>query len=159
MGNRGEALADKFEQELAKLVEAIEQYPDASWQKVCGDEGWTVAATAHHVGHQWSLERELLDGTVGNAPMPSYSWDDVNARNEQHAQEFSGVSKDAVIAYLREGATGMASYVRGLSDEQLERRAAFPLANGAEVNAQALIEGGVLIDHITAHLKSIQAVA
>jgi hypothetical protein len=45
--------------------------------------------------------------------------------------------------------------VRGLSDEQLERTAALALAGGASVSAQQLIEGGVLIDHVLGHMKSL----
>jgi hypothetical protein len=51
----------------------------------------------------------------------------------------------------------VSTWVRGLSDEQLDRTAPLPLANGAVVSTQNLIEGGVLIEHATAHLASIKA--
>lgn len=46
---------------------------------------------------------------------------------------------------------------RALSDEQLDRTGALPLADGASVSTQQLIEGGVLIGHVTGHLASIRA--
>ena len=155
---RAATLAEQFEKALGELIQAVEEHPDDQWHSVCGDEGWTVAATAHHVGAQWPLEKELLDAAVGLASMPGYTWDDVNARNEQHGQEFSAASKAEVLAILRDGGPTMASFVRGLSDAQLDSPVAFPLANGAPVTPQQLIEGGVLVGHVVAHLKSIRAV-
>ncbi|MEO6197760.1 MAG: hypothetical protein ABIP58_06585 [Dehalococcoidia bacterium] len=40
----------------------------------------------------------------------------------------------------------MAAYIRGFSDEQLDATINLPLAGGAAVATQQLIEGGVLID-------------
>jgi hypothetical protein len=157
MGNQGEELATQFENALAELVQTVETFPDDKWQAVCGDEGWTVAATARHVGYQWEIEKELIEGTAGRAPMPPYSWDDVNKRNEDHAQQFSTASKADVLGLLRDQGPTMATYVRGLSDDELAKKTPFPLADGAAVSPQQIIEGGVLIDHINAHLKSIRA--
>jgi hypothetical protein len=158
MGSKGEQLAEQFEQSLADFVRTVESFPEDKWQSLCGDEGWTVAATARHVGYQWEIEKELIEGTAGTKPMPSYTWDDVNKRNADHAQQYSSASKTDVLGLLREKGPPMASLVRGLSDEQLNRKTPFPLADGAAVTPQQIIEGGVLIDHINAHLKSIRAV-
>jgi hypothetical protein len=157
MGTRAEALADTFEKSIAELIAEVENCSDAQWEAVCGDEKWTVAATAHHVGAQWPLEREYLDAVVRGGPSPSYSWDDINKRNEDHAKQFSAVSKADVVSVLRDGAKPIASWLRGLSDEQLDNKMALPLANGAMVSTTNLIEGGVLIDHAVGHLKSIRA--
>jgi len=75
--------------------------------------------------------------------------------NESRAEKNSSASKADVLRELREGAASTAAYVRGLSDEQLERTAALALAGGASVSAQQLIEGGVLIDHVLGHMKSL----
>ena len=90
-------------------------------------------------------------------PMPAYTWDDINGTNERHARELSACSKKDVLTLLRDGSLTMASYVRGLTDEQLDRTASFPLADGASVSTMQLIEGGILIDHVNAHVKSIRA--
>lgn len=54
MGAQAEALAAKLEQENDALIAAIEGLSDAQWRALTKDEGWTVAATAHHVagGHR-----------------------------------------------------------------------------------------------------------
>jgi hypothetical protein len=58
MGTRAQALADQFEQAFADLAKTVEAAPDKQWGATCGGEGWTVAATAQHVGAQLPLERE-----------------------------------------------------------------------------------------------------
>ena len=50
-----------------------------------------------------------------------------------------------------------AAYLRGLSDDQLDRTGELALADGASVSTQQLIEGGVLIDHVRGHLQSMRA--
>jgi hypothetical protein len=157
MGQRSAALADQFEQAVNELARTIEGCSDAQWSATCGDEGWTVAATAHHVAAQWPLEGEYLVAAAAGSTMPAYSWDEINERNARHAQEFTSVGKGDALRALRDGAPAMASWVRGLSDEQLDRQSPLPLANGAMVSTQQLIEGGVLIDHARSHTASIRA--
>jgi len=157
LGSRSSDLADRFEAAIAELAQAVEASSATHWAAICGDEGWTVAATAHHVGAQWPLELELISACAEGRPFPAYTWDDINAKNEEHAQTTKACSKDEVLALLREESPSVAAYVRGLSDEQLDRSGAFPLADGAMVTTQQLIEGGVLIDHAQAHLRSIPA--
>jgi hypothetical protein len=65
--------------------------------------------------------------------------------------------KADAIKQLREKSKPVAQWVRGLSDEQLDRTGQLPLADGATVTTQNLIEGGVLIDHAVSHLKSIKS--
>ena len=155
MSDRSEALAKKFEAAVDDLVKAIDECSDAKWQSQTEEE-WSVAATAHHVAFQWSLEKEYLDAAVNGATSPQYSWDDIHKRNADHAAKFQSCTKEDAIKELRSGAPAMASFVRGLSDAQLDATMALPLADGATVTATQLIEGGVLIDHAVAHAKSIR---
>ncbi len=157
MPDRPEKLAAQFERAVAELIGAVEQCSDAQWRSICGDEQWTVAATAHHVGSQWPLEREYISAAAEGRTAPTYSWDDINARNARHAAESAACTKADTVKLLRDGGASMAAYLRGLSAAQMDRTMALPLANGAAVTTQQLIEGGVLIEHATAHLQSIRA--
>jgi hypothetical protein len=157
MGAKGEELARQFEEQIAALKSEVEKADAARWQQTCGDEGWTVAATAQHVLAQFGLERRYMAAAAEGAEMPQLTWDDINKLNETRAAEQSACSKDTILKMIRDEVPPVAAYVRGLSDAQLERTAPLPLADGAEVSAQQLIEGGVLIDHVRAHTKSIQA--
>jgi hypothetical protein len=156
MAGRGAALADQFENALGKLTQTVESMPDSKWQATCG-EGWTVAATAQHVAAQFPLEKTYIAAAAEGTAPPQHSWDDINGTNESRAKDVSTISKADVLKQLRDGGATMASYVRGLSDEQLARTAPLALAGGADVSAEQLILGGVLIDHVNGHLKSIEA--
>jgi len=157
MGERAAALADQFEQTLGELIATVEGCSEEQWRAMCGAEGWTVAATTQHVGAQFPLERQYISAAAEGRPLPDLTWDDINGTNERRAGEQASCSKDEVLASLRDGGREMAAYVRGLSDEQLDRTGALPLAGGAQVSTQQLIEGGVLIDHARGHLASIRA--
>jgi hypothetical protein len=157
MPSRAEALANQFEQAVNDFAKTIEQVPDDKWKSQGGPEGWTIAGVAQHVSGQFPLEMEYITAAAEGKQMPGYSWDDINGKNESRAQMNSAASKDDVLRELRDGASSTASYIRGLSDEQLDRKGALALAGGAEVTAEQLIQGGVLIDHVRGHMQSLQA--
>lgn len=157
MASRGEELAQQLEEQMEALAKVIEEWPDDAWTKAVGEEGWTVAATAQHVSGQFPLEMEYITACAEGREMPPHTWEDINTRNDTRAEHATMVSKADVIAELREKGSVAADYVRGLSDEQLDRKAMLPLADGAAVSTQQLIEGGVLIDHVRAHTASIKA--
>jgi uncharacterized damage-inducible protein DinB len=157
MPTRAEQLAKDFEQAVNDFAQTIEQIPEDKWTAQGGPEGWTIAGVAQHVSGQFPLEMEYITAAAEGKEMPGYSWDDINARNDARAEKNSTASKADVLRELRDGATSTAAYVRGLSDEQLERAGSLALAGGASVTAQQLIEGGVLIDHVRAHMQSLQA--
>ena len=157
MPTRAESLAGQFEQAVAEFAQTIEQIPDDEWTAQGGPEGWTIASVAQHVSDQFPLEMQYITAAAEGKQMPAYSWDDINGMNESRAEKNSAASKAEVLRELRDGAASTAAYVRALSDEQLDRTGALALAGGASVTAQQLIEGGVLIDHVRGHMKSLQA--
>lgn len=157
MGDRAEQLAARFEEVVEEFASAVQNYPDDKWGTAVGSEGWNVAAIAQHVSGQFPLEMEYITAAAEGRNLPNYAWDDINRMNETRAEKNSSASKAEVLRELRESAASTAAYLRGLSDEQLDRKAALPLANGAEVSTQQLIEGGVLIDHLRGHLQSIRS--
>ncbi len=99
---------------------------------------------------------EFIVAAAEAKPMPGYSWDDINGKNDDRAEKNKSVSRSDVLRELRDGAKATAAYVRGLSDEQLDRTGVLALAGGAAVSAEQLITGGVLIEHVTGHLQSIR---
>lgn len=157
MASRAENLASQFEQAVNDFANTIEQIPDDRWTAQGGPEGWTIAGVAQHVSGQFPLEMEYITAAAEGRPLPGYSWDDINGKNESRAAQNSAASKQDVLRELRDGAASTAAYVRGLSDEQLDSTGSLPLAGGASVSTQQLIEGGVLIDHVRGHLQSLQS--
>ena len=156
MPTRAESLADQFEQAVNDFAQTIEEIPDDQWSAKGGPEGWTIASVAQHVSGQFPLEMQYITAAAEGKEMPAYSWDDINGMNETRAEKNSAATKAEVLLELRDGAASTAAYVRALSDEQLDRTGALALAGGASVSAQQLIEGGVLIDHVRGHMKSLQ---
>jgi hypothetical protein len=156
MGSRSDALADKFEQAVDEFAKVIEGCSDAQWQAKCGAEGWSVASTAQHVSGQFPLEMEFITAAAEGKPLPGYSWDDINGKNDDRAAKSKAVTRSDVLGELRDGAKSTAKYIRALNDEQLDRTGTLALAGGAAVSAEQLITGGVLIEHVTGHLQSIR---
>ena len=157
MGTRSDALAGQFEQAVADFAKAVEGCSDAKWSAVCNAEGWTVAQTAQHVSGQFPLEMEFITASPEGKPLPGYSLDDINSKNDARAAKNGSVTRAGVLQELRDGAASTAAYIRTLSDEQLDTTGVLALAGGASVSTQQLIEGGVLIGHVTGHLESIRA--
>ncbi len=157
MGQRADVLASRFEQAAADLEKTVEACSDAQWAAACNAEGWTVAQTAQHVSGQFPLEIEFITAAAEGKPLPGYSWDDINGKNDGRAAKNAVATKAGVLSELRDGVASTAAYIRGLSDEQLDRTGELALAGGASVSTQQLIEGGVLIEHVTGHLESIRS--
>lgn len=156
MTQRAEDLAQRFEKAIDDLARAAEGCSDEQWKTICGDEKWTVAATVHHVGAQFGLEKEYIVAAAEGAARPEYTWDDINKLNDTRGAANAGISKADALNVLREGSAAMAAYVRALSDAQLDATAPLKLAGGADVSTQQLLEGGVLIQHAIDHLASIR---
>lgn len=157
MGQIGEELVTAFNEAVDEFTRFIEQCPESQWNATCGAEGWSVGQTAQHVSGQFPLEMEYITAAGGEEGYPTYTWGDVNARNDARAARNAAATKADVLDELREGVAWVSGYIRGMSDEQLTTARPLPLAGGAEVNAQALIEGGVLIDHVRGHLASMRS--
>lgn len=157
MGQRSEALAKVFEQEMAELEAAIERCTDAQWKADCPGETWPVGVTAQHVVGQFPLEFEYLQPIAEGKGLPGYTWDDINSKNDNRAAGDGTKSRQDVLALLRSERTRVAAWLRGLSDEQLDSTQPLALADGASVSTQNLIEGGVLIDHVRGHTTNIKA--
>jgi hypothetical protein len=156
MSQRASELADQFEQAVADFAKAVEGCSDKEWGAVCSAEGWTVAQTAQHVSGQFPLEMEFISAAAEGRPLPAYSWDEINGKNDGRAANNASATKAGVVQELRDGAASTAAYIRALSDEQLARTGSLALADGASVSTEQLIEGGVLIAHVTGHLESIR---
>jgi uncharacterized protein (TIGR03083 family) len=153
MGAQAEALAAKFEQENNALTAAIEGLSDAQWQALTAEEGWTVAATAHHIAGGHQAIAGLVQAHANGQGQP-VSFAALNEGNAQHAQQFKGASKAEVLALMRSGGAAAAEIVRGLSDEQLARTGQF--ADGMPpLTVQQMIEL-ILIGHVQSHGASIK---
>ncbi|HZQ39123.1 MAG TPA: DinB family protein [Dehalococcoidia bacterium] len=153
MGAQAETLAAKFQQENDALIAAIEGLSDAQWQALTNEEGWTVAATAHHVAGGHQAIAGLVQAHANGQGQP-VSFAALNEGNAQHARQFKDASKSEVLELMRSGGTAAAAIVHGLSDEQLARTGQFADALPA-MPVQNMIEM-ILIGHVQGHGASIR---
>lgn len=156
MGQRTEALAKDFEAAVADLAREIEGCSAAKWNAPT-TEGWSVGTLAQHIAGQFPLEMEYITAGAEGRSLPAYDWDYVNGKNDGRAAKETSVSKEHVLKTLRDGSASVSAYLRAMDDAGLDNKAPLALANGAEVTTEQMILGGVLIDHVRGHLKSIQA--
>ena len=159
MSERSAELAERFEQALKDFAQAVEACPDDKWNAVC-EEPWTVAQVAQHVAGQFPLESEFIFPAAEGRALPDYTLADIDSKNNDRAAASMDATKAGVLMTLREGGAKLASYIRALSDDQLDRASALPVAGGVNVTTQQILEGPILIDHVGgSHLASIRAMA
>lgn len=156
MGAQTEALAATLEQENNALIAAIEGLSDAQWQAQTKEEGWTVAATAHHIAGSHQPLAEMVKAHANGRGQP-VSFATLHQMNAEHAKQFVNANKDEVLELLRSGGAIAAATLRGLDDDQLTRSGQF--ADGMPpLTVQQMIEL-ILIGHVQAHGTSIKNAA
>jgi uncharacterized damage-inducible protein DinB len=154
MSERAEDLAMRFEQVNDNLVAAVEAASDAEWRHVTPAEGWSVGVTARHVAVAHLGVTSIVKAIVDGDEIPNLdSLDDYNAK---HALEHANCTKAEVLSLLKSNGTTVATYLRSLTDEQLDRSAPLAFAGGADTSALQMIEGAV-IGHPKEHLASIKS--
>jgi hypothetical protein len=156
VGTKAEQLASKFEQAANDFGSKIQALSESEWRAKTPEEGWTVAACAHHAAGSSGPISMMVQAAATGGPMPPITADGLNQMNAEHAKQFASASKDETLKLLNETTPQAASVVRGLSDEQLGRKATLPL--GMELSAEQIVEN-VLIGHLAGHGASIAAAA
>ena len=154
MGERAKALAERFEKANDDVIKAVEHSSDADWRANCADLGWSVGVTAHHIamGHRGigGLVQALANGRA-----PGLTPEQIDQGNAEHARQFANCTKQETLDLLRANGKSAADGVRGLSDEQLNRKAAV-LAGAPELTVEQVVEN-VLIGHPQGHLQNMRA--
>jgi len=148
--SRAEELADGFEQENERYIQAVLACPEGQWASRSTSEGWTTAAVAQHVAGGHLHISEMIGGLASGQPLPAFTAKMLDENNKQQAGQFASATKTEVLDWLRSNGKQAAAVVRGLSDEQLACSAPFVMMGGAQVSAGQLIEN-LLIGHIVSH--------
>ena len=152
MSQRADELAARFEQASRDFAAKVEALNERQWQAKTPEEGWTVAATAHHAAGASGPLATMVAAVAGKGPMPPVTQDMLNQLNADHAKQFERCTKEETLALLRETVPQATSVVRGLSDAELAQKAMLPF--GMEMSAEQVIEA-VLIGHLAGHTKSV----
>ncbi len=156
MGERAQALADRWEQENGRLIAAIEGFSDEQWRAQCSSEGWSVGVTTHHLADSYEPVAGIVHLAANGQPLPHLTMEMLDERNAQHAQEYAGCTREETLDLLRRSVDSSVRTMRGLSDEQLDRTATSSLMGDAPVSTQQIIEGA-LFGHFEEHSNSIRS--
>lgn len=154
MGARAHALAEEFRAANDDLIRAVTGYSEIQWQARCPNEGWTVAATVHHIGSGHAIIAEIVQAIATDQPLPrgvTTTREEGERLNREHAAQYAACSKEEALKLLQHNGALAASMVENLSDAQLDRvRPDFPLSA-----AQTITQG--LVGHLRSHSESGQA--
>jgi len=154
MGAKGDAFAMQFEAKVEDATALLETLSDADWKKTTVAEGWTVAATAHHVASSYGPITHIIEALASGQTLPHFTRQMLDEANAQHAKEFADCAQQETIALHRKEAAAAAAAVRGLSDAELARTGTV-LTGVPPMSAEAMVTGA-LLGHIEEHFGSIR---
>lgn len=154
MSARAESLAKQFEAKAAEVTATLGKLTDADWKKVTTAEKWSVGVTAHHMAGAHEPISGIVKTVAAGQSLPHFTMDMLHEGNAKHAREFANCTKAETLALHQKGVAAAAAAVRALSDAELDRSGTV-LAGTPAMTAQQVVEG-ILINHITEHLGSIQ---
>jgi len=155
MLTRGDAYARQLTEATSEVARTIERLGDIAWQATTGPEGWTAAATAHHVASIIELVAGLVQMIAQGRELPIFTVEILDGQNAEHARPFAGCSKQETLELLETNTNAAEQMLRNLTEEQIDRTTIFfdqPITN-------AFMIENVLIGHAINHEKSISALA
>src|SRR6478736_6644112 len=100
MASKAEELAAKFEEAAKDFGSKIKGLSDAQWRAKTPEEGWTVAATAHHAAGSTAPISQMVQACATGGEMPPITADGLNQMNAEHAQQFANASKEDTLKLL-----------------------------------------------------------
>jgi len=154
MGAKGEVLAKQFEAKAQEAVAFVETLSDADWKKVTEVEKWTVGVTAHHLAGGLEAVAGMVTAIVAGQSPGDFSMAVLNEMNARHAKENAHCTRAETLALFRKTAGPAAAVIRGLTDEQLAKKAT--VFSDAPPMAVEQLVLGALIGHIDGHIGSIR---
>ena len=156
MSNRAQHLADQMDAAIVQIIAFVDGVPDEKWTAFCEPEQCTVAALASHMASATSGVLTVLVKPVaqGERP-PAITPEQLNEGNAENARTNATRARADVVADLRTFGAEASAYVRGLSDDELQRSAVL-FFSPEPVTTDFIIEN-VLIGHPLGHLESMRA--
>jgi hypothetical protein len=117
MNTKADALATRSEQACRDFASTIQGMNDRAWNSTTSEEGWTVAAVAHHAAGSSGPISMMAQAAATSAAMPTLTMDTLDQMNADHAKQYANVSREDTLALLHETTAPAAAIIRSLSDE------------------------------------------
>lgn len=153
---RANALAERLEQGARALEALATTLTPEEWQTRIPHDGRTVGVVVHHVGTMYPLEIQLAQALAAGNAVEAVTWDVVDAINAKHAKEHEAVNTQEALDLLRRNSTAAATFIRTLSDEELDRAAPVSLNSDAPLTTQFILEDHA-VRHSYHHLGKIRS--
>jgi hypothetical protein len=155
MSRRANALGDRCDTAIQAVVDLIAGAPPDTLHRSCEAEGWTAAAVAAHIALSQDFLIDRVRRIVDDEEFPPFDAAAFHGGNARTAEENADLSSGQVIALLQNHGARAAEYVRGLSDDDLDRSRLIPVMGDNPTTAEQFVER-VLIGHAEAHLQSLR---
>lgn len=152
MGERAQALADRFDAANDDLIAVVNRLTDVQWKAECAREGWSVGVTAHHVAAWYDGTVWLIQAVANGLTEAPMTAEQLHRENAQHARQHAGCTRQETAEFLRRDGAKVVEAIRSLQDEHLDRRVKL---HAGEMTLERAIEF-LLVDHVADHLRSIR---
>ena len=149
MSERANDLADQFAQASSDFLASVTALPESKWNIALSSDPRTAGVIAHHVASGYESTTSALQGLLAGIDL-GLTWDVIHGGNAAHALEHHGVGQDETVSLLKANGARTESFIRALSDAQLDQMVDFSLFSEDPIPAQAVIEG-LIIGHIRMH--------
>lgn len=154
MSKRADHIADRVQSLIDEVMAYVENLSEDDWTKTCDAEQWTVGVTAHHIGAGHLAIFNIAGMIIKGEALPPLTMDQINAMSNEQAQKHAGCTKADALEQLKTNSAKMVAFIRGLTDEDLDRKGSMP-AFGGEVTTEQLM-GYVLFESAVEHFESIK---
>jgi DinB superfamily len=151
MGKQDDAAKD-LEEGAAQVSRFIDNCPDAAWHGRVEAEGKTVAAIAYHCALGNDVALGWICQLLARRPVQE-TGETHDAFNIVEAVRTAGATKVEVSEALRRTTTRTATFLRELTDEELERGAMFGVAGREMTVGQFIPSFGW---HMRLHVESLE---
>ena len=155
MSRRADAFAERCETAMQSVVDLVTGVSPDTLHRSCEAEGWTAAAVAAHIAMSQDFIIDRVRRIVEDEEFPLFDEAALHGGNARAAEANADLSTDQVIALVWDHGARVAEYLRGLSDDDLDRTKLIPVMGETPVAAWQVIER-VLLGHTEAHLQSLR---
>ena len=154
VSTRSSDLATTFERGNAEAFALLNGCTEEQWQRTTIAEGWTVAATGHHLATvQQAFVGIVQKFAAGETYSPTISVEGIHRSNAKHVSEFADADKTGTLDILRSSGLDIARLIASFDDSGLDCVAGN--FGGNEMTVARFIEY-VVIGHVREHATSIQ---
>lgn len=152
-----ESLASELNSVLVQVIEAVQACPGDRWTALATADGRQANVVADHIANHLGLASLVAAVARGEAhPVAGLGAEALEKLNADHADGAASVTREAVVARIRQEGPAAVEAIRALDDAGLQRTTALAAAGGAVLTA-AQIAAGPLLGDCRDHLQAFRA--